>query len=106
MRIRRLLFFLAPILLGDTSLHAAFGPAPQCIPSAALQATAGTVDLKLPISELGPAIPSYDPEERDYLIRTIVFEASGEPEKAKPQLPLSFSIARGAVDGGTILRRW
>ena len=82
MRIRRLLFFLAPILLGDTSLHAAFGPAPQCIPSAALQATAGT-DLKLPISELGPAIPSYDPEERDYLIRTIVFEASGEPEKGK-----------------------
>ena len=39
--------------------------------------------LTLPISELGPAIPSYDPEERDYLIRTIVFEASGEPEKGK-----------------------
>ena len=83
MRIRRLLFFLAPILLGDTSLHAAFGPAPRCLPSAALQATSETVDLTLPISELGPAIPSYDPEERDYLIRTIVFEASGEPEKGK-----------------------
>jgi spore germination cell wall hydrolase CwlJ-like protein len=69
--------------LGDTSLHAAFGPAPRCLPSAALQATSETVDLTLPISELGPAIPSYDPEERDYLIRTIVFEASGEPEKGK-----------------------
>ena len=45
MRIRRVLFFLAPILLTDmTSLHAGFGAAPGCIPLAALQATAGTVD--------------------------------------------------------------
>lgn len=84
MRIRRLLFFLVPILLGDTrSLHAALGPAPGCLPPAALQATAETFDVILPISELGQAIPNYDPEERDYLIRTIVFEASGEPEKGK-----------------------
>jgi len=83
-RIRRLLFFLAPILLGDTtSLHAALGPAPRCLAPAALPAPAETVDVILPISELGPAIPNYDPEERDYLIRTIVFEASGEPENGK-----------------------
>jgi len=84
MRIRQLLFFLAPILLGDTTpLHAALGPAPGCLPPAALHATAETVDVILPISELGPAVPSYDREGRDYLIRTIVFEASGEPEKGK-----------------------
>ena len=84
MRIRRLLFFLAPILLGETtSLHAALGPAPRCLTPAALQTTAETVDVILPISELGPAIPNYDPEQRDYLIRTIVFEASGESEKGK-----------------------
>lgn len=84
MRTRHLLFFLAPILLGDTaSLHAALGPVPGCLPRAALQATAKTVDVTLPISELGPAMPNYDLEERDYLIRTIVFEASGEPKKGK-----------------------
>ena len=83
MRIGRLLFFLVPILLGDTtSLHAALGPAPGCLPPAALQATAAS-NVILPISELGQAIPNYDPEARDYLIRTIVFEASGEPEKGK-----------------------
>jgi N-acetylmuramoyl-L-alanine amidase len=83
-RVRRLLFFFVPILLGDTtSLHAALGPTPRCLPPAALQATAESVDVILPISELGAAIPHYDPEERDYLIRTIVFEASGEPEKGK-----------------------
>ena len=32
---------------------------------------------------LREAIPSYDAEERDYLIRTIAFEASGEPEEGK-----------------------
>jgi len=84
MRIRQLLFFLAPVLLGDTtSVHATLGPASRCLPQAATQATAKTVDVILPISELGPAIPNYDAEERDYLIRTIVFEASGEPEVGK-----------------------
>jgi spore germination cell wall hydrolase CwlJ-like protein len=83
-RSRRLLFLLAAIILGDTaSLHAAFGPAPRCLPPAALQTMAEAADILLPISELGPAIPNYRPEERDYLIRTIVFEASGESEKGK-----------------------
>jgi cell wall hydrolase len=83
-RIRQLLLFLAPILLGDTtSLHAALGPLPGCLPGATWQAAAETVDVVLPISELSPAIPTYDAEERDYLIRTIVFEATGEPEVGK-----------------------
>jgi N-acetylmuramoyl-L-alanine amidase len=84
MRIRQLLFFLAPVLLGSaTHLHAALGPASGCLPPAASQATAEAADVILPISELGAAIPSYDAEQRDYLIRTIVFEASGEPERGK-----------------------
>jgi cell wall hydrolase len=83
-RIRHLLFFLAPILFGETtSVHAALGRLSACLPGAAWQATTETVDVTLPISELSPAIPSYDAEERDYLIRTIVFEATGEPEVGK-----------------------
>jgi cell wall hydrolase len=83
-RIRRSLFFVAPVLLAHTtSLHAALGPAPACPAPAALQATAETGDVLLPISELAPTVPDYDAEERDYLIRTIVFEASGEPEEGK-----------------------
>jgi spore germination cell wall hydrolase CwlJ-like protein len=48
-----------------------------------LQSTAKTVDVLLPISELGSTVPDYDALERDYLIRTMVFEASGEPETGK-----------------------
>jgi hypothetical protein len=60
-RIRRLLFFLVPILLGDTTPHrAALGPAPRCLPPA-LQATAEPADVLLPISYLDPAIPNYGP---------------------------------------------
>jgi spore germination cell wall hydrolase CwlJ-like protein len=79
----RLLFFLVPVLFYDTSLHAAFGPASRCLPPAALRTTAETVDVTLPISELGSAIPHYDSKDRDLLIRTMVFEASGEPEEGK-----------------------
>jgi hypothetical protein len=83
-RARRLLFFLVPLLLGyTTSLHAAIGPASRCLPPADLQATTETVDVVLPISDLDPGIPNYDLKDRDYLIRTIAFEASGEPEKGK-----------------------
>jgi len=28
-------------------------------------------------------IPNYDAEDRDYMIRTIVFEAGGEPDEGK-----------------------
>jgi len=83
-RIRRLLLFLVSVLLANTtSVHAALGPAPACQAPASLQTTAKTADVLLPISELGPTVPDYDEEERDYLIRTIVFEASGEPENGK-----------------------
>jgi spore germination cell wall hydrolase CwlJ-like protein len=83
-RIRRLLFLLAPVLLGSaTPLHAALGTAPRCLPLAASQASTETLDAKPPIPELGPAVPNFEPEERDYLIRMIVFEAADEPDEGK-----------------------
>ena len=42
-----------------------------------------TVEVKLPIPELGQAVSNYDPEERDYLIRTIAFEAADEADEGK-----------------------
>ena len=84
MRIRRLLFVSAFIVLGgSTPLHATLGDAPRCL----LPAAAKTMEIanatNLPIPKLRPAVASYDAEERDYLIRTIAFEASGEPEDGK-----------------------
>jgi N-acetylmuramoyl-L-alanine amidase len=79
----RLLSFLLSVFFCDTSVHAAFGPASKCLPPAALRPTAESADVVLPISELGPAIPNLDSKDRDYLIRTMVFEASGEPEEGK-----------------------
>jgi N-acetylmuramoyl-L-alanine amidase len=79
----RLMLFLLPVFFCNTSVHAAFGPASQCSPPAVLRPTAESADVVLPISELGPAIPYLDSKDRDYLIRTMVFEASGEPEEGK-----------------------
>jgi hypothetical protein len=82
-RIPRLLFVFAFFLLGgSTTLHAALD-APRCLLLAAGQGTAESADASLPIPTLRQAVPSYDPVERDYLIRTIAFEASGELEEGK-----------------------
>ena len=45
--------------------------------------TTETVDVKPPITELSEPVPNYDAEDRDYLIRTIVFEAADEPDEGK-----------------------
>jgi N-acetylmuramoyl-L-alanine amidase len=83
-RIRRLLFVLALILSGGaTPVHAAVGITPRCLPPVAMQGVMDTVDAKLPIPELRQAVPTYDPEERDYLIRTIAFEAADESDEGK-----------------------
>jgi hypothetical protein len=83
-RIRRLLFLLAPTLLGGaTPVHAALGPAPKCLPLETTRGTTETVDVKPPIAELSEPVPNYDAEDRDYLIRTIVFEAADEPDEGK-----------------------
>jgi spore germination cell wall hydrolase CwlJ-like protein len=84
MRIRRLLFLLSPILLGGaTPVHAALGIEPRRLPPAATQGAMDTVDAKLPIPELAQTVPNYEPEERDYLIRTIAFEAADESDEGK-----------------------
>ena len=72
MRIRLLLFLLVFIVVsGMPPVHAALGIAPRCLPPASLQGK--TADAKLPVAELSRELPSYDPEDRDYLIRTIAF---------------------------------
>lgn len=83
MRIRYVLLLLVPSLAGVTPLHAALGIAPRCLPLPAPQSTIESGDLIAPLSELPQAVPNYDPEQRDYLIRTIVFEASGEPDEGQ-----------------------
>jgi spore germination cell wall hydrolase CwlJ-like protein len=82
-RIGYLLLVLALILLsGATSLYAALGDAPRCFPAVA-QGTTDLADANPLTLELRQAVPSFAPEERDYLIRTIAFEASGETEDGK-----------------------
>ena len=84
MRIRRLLFVLVFVLLsGATPVHAALGIEPRRLPPAATQGTMDTVDVKLPIPEIRQAVSNYDPKERDYLIRTIAFEAADEFDEGK-----------------------
>jgi hypothetical protein len=65
-RIPRLLFLLAPTLLGGaTPVHAALGPAPKCLPLETTRGTTETVDVNPPISELSEPVPNYDPEDRE-----------------------------------------
>ena len=80
MRIRCLLFTLV-LLGGETPLHASLGVAPQCLPLA--PQTAETVDAKSPFTNLRQVVANYNAEDRDYLIRTIAFEASDEPDEGK-----------------------
>jgi spore germination cell wall hydrolase CwlJ-like protein len=79
-RIRCLLFTLV-LLGGATPLHASLGVAPQCLPLAPQRAE--TVHAKSPFTELRQVVANYNAEDRDYLIRTIAFEASDEPDEGK-----------------------
>lgn len=84
MRIR-LLFALAPILLGGgaTSAYAALGDAPRCPVPAVLPAMTGLPAANPLTLGLRQAIAKDDPEERDYLIRTVAFEAGSEADEGK-----------------------
>lgn len=93
----RRLFVFGFLVLGSASpLHAALGAAPRCLPPEALEALeTATAKPRLPnfrpaletettatlVPQLRQAVLSYSSEERDYLIRTMVFEATGEPEE-------------------------
>jgi hypothetical protein len=69
------------LLSGAPPLHASLGPAPQCRPLASQDTE--TVDVKPSLTADGEVILRFDAEDRDFMIRTIVFEAASEPEGGK-----------------------
>jgi spore germination cell wall hydrolase CwlJ-like protein len=76
----RLPLTLALFLLGGaTPLHASPGAGSECLPWAP-RAEAAT---KLPVTELSGKVPNYNAEDRDYMIRTIAFEAPNEADEGK-----------------------
>lgn len=82
MRFLCVLFAFA-LLFGPTPIYAALGDAPRCLLPPAVQGAPDLAGVNPAIPLLRPALADYDSEERDYLIRTMVFEASGEPEAGK-----------------------
>jgi spore germination cell wall hydrolase CwlJ-like protein len=83
------LFFLG----GATPLHASLGPAPQCLPAS----QKSKIDGVRPAVD-GQVITQFDAEDRDYMIRTIVFEAAGEPEEGK--IAVAYVILNRIKSGG------
>jgi N-acetylmuramoyl-L-alanine amidase len=81
LRIRCLLLTLF-LVVAPTPSYASLGAAPQCVPpSRNVPATAS--DVGSPLLALPRMISSYSAEDRDYLIRTIAFEAGDEPDEGK-----------------------
>jgi len=86
-RLRHLLFafgFFVP-WTNFTQVYAALGDAPRCIPREKPNATAiaEANSSNLARRSLADYLAEYKEKERDFLIRTIAFEASGEPEEGK-----------------------
>jgi hypothetical protein len=71
------------VLDSVTPLHAALGDASRCLLPAAALGPADLAGVHATIPLRKPGLTNYDPKDRDYLIRTMVFEASGEPEEGK-----------------------
>ena len=84
MRVSCVVFAFA-LLCGATPVRAALGDAPRCLLPPAAQGIPDLAGVNLAIPVLKPAAADYDSEERDYLIRTMVFEASASPRKARPR---------------------
>jgi spore germination cell wall hydrolase CwlJ-like protein len=85
LRIQRALFILSLTFLGGAT-PPYDGPvgAKRCLSSPAPQRIAEhTADYSLPILPPPLPLPKYDAEARDYLIRTLVFEAAAEPDEGK-----------------------
>jgi len=90
-RLRRLLFVLAFFIVsaGAPPLYAAPGDAARCSAQEPTKSSAETANESSTANasptnpKLSPAEVDSDAVERDYLIRTIVFEAFGEPEEGK-----------------------
>jgi spore germination cell wall hydrolase CwlJ-like protein len=84
LRIQRVLFVLSLTLLGGAT-PPYNGPisSARCLSSPAPQRTADTAHATFPLLQPIPPLPKYAPEERDYIIRTLVFEAPDEPDEGK-----------------------
>ena len=79
MRIR-LSFTLALFLLGGAPpLHASLGARSECLPLVPPEGPEAA-GIKSPLAELSQAAPNYNAEDRDYMIRTIAFEAPEESD--------------------------
>ena len=79
MRIR-LSFTLALFLLGGAApLHASSGSTA----TDPKRTARGPQEQLAPQGELSQAVPNYNAEDRDYLIRTIAFEAPKESDEGK-----------------------
>lgn len=82
MRIRLSLTLALFLLGGATPLHASPGAAAECLPPIP-QGQPEAPEIRSPLTELSQAAPNYNAEDRDYLIRTIAFEASKESDEGK-----------------------
>jgi len=90
----RLLTTLALFLLsGVTPLHASLGTAPKCLPGS----QGSKIDDVKPAVD-GQVITHFDAQDRDYMIRTIVFEADGEPQEGK--IAVAYVILNRVKSGG------
>jgi len=69
------------LILGNSARSpAAIHSGSHCLGAAAAQSTVRFVNAELLLPGLKPQAASVDSKERDYLIRTIAFEATGETE--------------------------
>ena len=93
MRIRLLTTLALFLLSGVTPLHASLGTAPKCLPGS----QGSKIDDVKPAVD-GQVITHFDAEDRDYMIRTIVFEADGEPEEGK--IAVAYVILNRVKSGG------
>jgi conjugal transfer mating pair stabilization protein TraG len=76
-------FLLTLFLVAEaTPSYASLGVAPQCVPPS-LNVPSGAAEVSSPLPALPRITSSYGPEDRDYLIRTIAFEAGDEPDEGK-----------------------
>jgi spore germination cell wall hydrolase CwlJ-like protein len=85
LRIRRVLFIVSLTFLGGATppYESPTSPA-RCLSSPVPQRMAEhTTQNTVPLLPGPRPLPKYDAEARDYLIRTLVFEAGDEPEEGK-----------------------
>jgi spore germination cell wall hydrolase CwlJ-like protein len=77
-RVRLLLFMLA-LAMGSSPVYASLGSAPQCVPP---NSQVKKFQTKLPVPRPNQSI-DLSVEDRDYMIRTMVFEAGTELDEGK-----------------------